>query len=57
MTQAWSDNWEENCYGDITFVSIDGGATWTQNDIGGKYGSTNRLSNGGFTWIYGKAIH
>lgn len=56
-TQAWSDDWEENCYGDVTFVSTDGGATWTQNDIGGKYGSTNRLHNGGFTWIFGKAIH
>lgn len=56
-TQAWSDDYTQNCYGDVTFVSTDGGKTWKRNDIGADYGSTNRLSTGGNGWIFGKAIH
>ena len=68
-TQSWSKN--DSPYGDWLYRSMDGGKTWTTIYPGkmGDYvwdpdsGEMHQnqlygyLQNGGFDWIYGKAIH
>lgn len=64
-SQLWSENdWENDqvAWGDVTFKSTDGGATWTQMSPGNTVSwggplQADYLQNGGVSWIEHKAIH